>query len=178
MVERVRLIAQDQDRKKPGPSIRCPIRDAIDPRDGIEEMFADDLADAARLQAKLRDLGLRAISTALPQALYELLSDELARLDPIEAVNLVNGWSRGDPAIKSKVAELLKRCGLTEEDVSAHALLSVLPTVSAVESFRSQVSSRRDKALAGIAFRRQMTSQEQRLQRSLPLPTPRRKHGD
>ena len=73
---------------------------------------------------------------------------------------------------------MLKRCGLADENVSAHALLSVLPTVSAVESFRSLVSSRRDKALAGIAFRRQMALQEQRMQRSLLLPTPRRKHGD
>jgi hypothetical protein len=111
-------------------------------------------------------------------ALYELLSDELARLDPIEAVNLVNGWSRGDPTARSEVTALLKRCGLTEEDVSAHALLRVLPTVSAVESFRSLVSARRDKALAGIAFRRQMALQEQRLQRSLSLSTPRGKHGD
>ena len=56
-------------------------------------------------------------------------------------------------------------------------MLSVLPTVSAVESFRSQVSARRDKALAGIAFRRQMAWQEQRLQRSPNLPTWRGKPG-
>jgi hypothetical protein len=182
MVERVRLIKQDededQDRAKPGPSIRCAIRNAINPRDAIEELYVDELADAARLQAKLRDLGLRPISTALPDALYELLSDELDGLDPSERVNLVDAWSRGDPMARSEIAALLQRRGLTEEDVSAHALLSVLPTVSAVESFRSLVSSRRDKALAGIAFRRQMVSQEQQLQRSLTLPRPRGKHGD
>jgi hypothetical protein len=115
------------------------------------------------------------MSMALPPALHELLSHELARLDPTEAVNLVMGWYRGDSTAKAKVTELLKHCGLTEEDVSAHALVRVLPTLSAVESFRSQVSSRRDKALAGIAFRRQMALQEQRLPRSLSPPTPRGK---
>jgi hypothetical protein len=184
MVERVRLVEQDQEsiqgqgHAKPRPRLRCAIRDAINPCDAIEELYADDLADAARVQAKLRDLALRIISMALPQALHELLSGELAQLDPIEVVNLVDGWFRGNPGAQQKVAEMLKRCGLTEEDVSAHALSSVLPIVSAIESFRSLVSARRDKALAGIAFRRQMALQEQRLQRSLTVPTPRRQHGD
>ncbi|MGR4929874.1 hypothetical protein ACIPUD_24190 [Bradyrhizobium sp. CAR08] len=82
-----------------------------------------------------------------------------------DRVALIERWSGGNPDARAEVAALLEEAGLTELNIEADAMITSLPTLIALEQLQSSKGTRRDKALAGLAFYRRMQAQEQLLAR-------------
>jgi hypothetical protein len=138
------------------------VKAALEARDRIEEMFAEDLADSGLQSTKLRRAASQFVATRLLEALDACLAGHQPAMRETARLALVERWSRGDPEAKAAVAAILQAGGLTEFSVEAEAVLHALPTLLELERLQASKITRRDRALAGLAFYRRMQTQGQR----------------
>jgi hypothetical protein len=160
---------------------------AVKPRNKIEEMYAKDISSCDWQIERLRRCASGLLSMALPEALFDVLTRRLNALDRDNAQILVERWRSGDPSARTEVASILEKHGLDDSAIEAEAHLQCLPRLTAIEQLQASLASRRDKALAGIAFCRDMEAQQEakaaleesaiaRVERVPRLPRPV-KHG-
>jgi hypothetical protein len=136
----------------PHDEVRHKIKQAISPRDKLEEMMADDLAYTNSFALDLGRAASDVVIAALPDALYAILNKYDLGMAGEERVCLVQNWVAEDPLARAMVAGLLKQVGLDESRIRADAIAICLPTLSAIEGLRSSASSRRSKAVADIVL--------------------------
>ncbi|UPK10272.1 hypothetical protein IVA93_28765 [Bradyrhizobium sp. 155] len=137
------------------------VKAALKPRDRIEEMYAEDLAQSDRQTTIFRRAASHVIAARQGQALYNFLAEHHPANDA-DRVALVERWSRGDLKARAEVAAALKEAGLNEFCLEAEAVLDSLSTLLVLEQLQSSKVARRDRALAGLAFYRRMQTQGQR----------------
>jgi len=138
---------------------RSEIAKAINPQNRIEQIYSDDFAYANWELERYRRAKSSMVKRALPEALYEILVD-LNASEPREALALVEQWSRGEP--DARVFAILGEHGLEEQDFAGEAVRRCLPDLLRTEQLISSAASRRDKALAGVAFVREVAAQQVR----------------
>jgi hypothetical protein len=138
---------------------RSEVARAINPRNRIEQIYSDDFAYANWELERYRRAKSSMVKRALPEVLYEILVD-LSASEPKEALALVEQWNRGEPDARARVSAILGEHGLEEQDVEGEAVLKCLPDLLTGEQLSASAVLRRDKALAGIAFVREMEAQQ------------------
>jgi hypothetical protein len=138
---------------------RRSIHASINPRNRIEQMYADDISCSSWQMQRLSRAANAIIKLALPESLFVLLSQQLD-VERSHARNLVAAWSNGDPGAKAEVSAILEHHGLDESAIEAGAIIASLPKLAALEQLLASNVSRRDKGLAGIAFWREMVARQ------------------
>jgi hypothetical protein len=136
----------------PQDELRHKIKQAIGPRDMLEAMLADDLAYTNSFALDLGRAASDVVTAALPEALYAILNRYDLGAAGEARVSLVQNWLAGDPVARAIAAGLLKQIGLNESSIRADAIATCLPTLIEIESLRSSVSSRQNKAVEDIVL--------------------------
>jgi hypothetical protein len=98
------------------------VRDAVQPNDMIEELWARDIVDLVWETLRLRRLKLKLMRAYAYQGLQRLL----APLVPGERVSLRDGFGLGSPAAVKRVERVLAKAGLDKEYIFAATLAAKL----------------------------------------------------
>jgi hypothetical protein len=138
---------------------RRSIHASINPRNRIEQMYADDISCSSWQMQRLSRAANAIIKLALPESLFVLLSQQLD-VERSHAQKLVAAWSNGDPGAKAEVLSILGEHGLDESAIEAGAIIASLPNLAAIEQLLASNASRRDKGLSGIAFWREIEARQ------------------
>lgn len=133
---------------------------AIKPRNRIEQIYSDEFAHSQWEGLRYRRAVSSFVRMGLPDVLYDIITHQLNACEPKEAVLLVEGWCCGAPGAKAQVSEILKAHGLAEQDIESEAVRRCLPDLIAGSQLIASAVSRRDKALAGAAFFREMEARQ------------------
>jgi hypothetical protein len=136
------------------------VTQALKPENRIVQIYADDFAYSSWQVGRYRRGLSTIIRMALPEIVYDILTRHLNAREPKEAMDLVERWSHGDLDARAQVSSILKTNGLEEQDIEAEAARRCLPELLRIEQLISSAASRRDKALAGIAFSREMSARQ------------------
>jgi hypothetical protein len=139
------------------------LESAIRPRDKIEEMHLEDIAYHQRKLLERRRFEFAIFKTALSEALFDLLVHRLGALNTESALILVERWTRGDPAAKAEVHDILQSFGHDETTIEAEAYLRCSTKLTAVQQSEAAHALRRDKALPNLAFYREMVLHQRQM---------------
>jgi hypothetical protein len=130
---------------------------ALRPQNRLEEIYAADFVRANSYSKRMQRASSALIRKNLPDALFDILIRDLA-CEREEAVDLVDRWCRDDPPAKLQVKAILAGHRLAEHDIEGEALRRSLPELLVMEQLSASTGARRDKALAGFAFTREITA--------------------
>jgi hypothetical protein len=133
---------------------------AIKPQNRIEQIYSDDFACSNWEAQRYRRASSSIVRMAIPDVLYDTLTRQLNAREPTQALLLVEQWCRGDQAARAEVTGILKRHGLEEQDLEAEALRRRLPDLMMTSQLTASAIARRDKALAGAGFFREMAARQ------------------
>src|SRR5258705_9869627 len=130
---------------------------ALRPQNRIEKIYAEDFVHANASTRRMQRAASALIRNNLADALFDFLTRELG-CEREEAVVLVEGWCRGDQAAKLEVKAVLATHGFGEHDVEGEAVRRCLSELLIAEQLSASTAARRDKALAGFVFAREITA--------------------
>ena len=156
-MERVRLVPRAVKRSPllPTESVeeyerdRCAMKEAIKPRDAIEQIYCDDLVDERLQTARLRRWRTAMMKTAFAEAVYAVLRD-LDELENID-VDYVVREACIDSGDKAALSEILARHGLDVSAIELEAFRRCAPDLITIDQLLTSHSSRRDKAVQMIS---------------------------
>ena len=164
MVERVKLFSP---RKRspllPTESVEeyerdcCKIKNAIEPRDAIEQIIVEDFVYERLQMRRLQRWCAATLNTEFTEAVYTILRqlDEFENKD----VDLVARCCT-DPAARAAVSDRLAKHGLDDSAIEAEAFRRRSPDLTIIDQLLTSHGSRRDKALQLIAFYREMRARQ------------------
>jgi hypothetical protein len=117
---------------------------AVEPRDAIEELWVDDVAELTYEMRRLRHIRMRIVALARPEALERLSAETKPR-------RLAVAWSEGRDAEEYAILTQMKP---TPEDITAKAFELRLAAVERISGMIAQAETRRNIALREIDRRR------------------------
>jgi hypothetical protein len=117
---------------------------AVEPRDAVEELWVDDLAELTYEMRRLRHIRMRIVALARPEAFERLSAETKAR-------RLAMAWGEGRDADEYAILTEMKP---TPEDITAKAFELRLAAVERISGMIAQAETRRNIALREIDRRR------------------------
>jgi hypothetical protein len=178
-VDRIKIV------RKPSPHLlptespveleedRRGIREALKPTNRIAEIYAEQFAHDNWLAKRYRRAQTQIVKGHLPDALYHVLCG-LGVRERRDVIDLVERWSRGEPAAKGEVRAILHDHGLEEQDIEGEALRRSMSELGPTDELLTSAAARRDKALPMYAFANQLVAgQREEANAKAPVAKPR-----
>jgi hypothetical protein len=137
------------------------LRIAIDPRNSLEDIYADDFVACDVEQDRVRQAAAAAIERELSMVALDVLTGQCGILRG-EAIALIQRWRRGESDAKAKLLDILHHHGRSERDLQAGAYIRALAILRECEQLTSSISSRRDRLVAALEFVREAKVRRQR----------------
>lgn len=164
----------------------------VKPRDVLEEIWIGDvvyLVWEARRYRRLKDHLLRSSARHGLLEILEPLIREIGENDPIRALYgaisaeaLVKDWYANDEKARSQVDALLKKAGLTMDDVMAQALALKMTEIEQINRMIALAEGRRNAALREVDRHRKALADQLKLAaeeaefEEVPAPTEPQRH--
>lgn len=128
-------------------ALRARIVAAVEPKDAVEELWVDDVAELSFEIKRLRHMRMRIVAIARIDALDALIRP----VADLQTRPLVRSWSLG---YDSQANEILSKMKLTSEDITAKAFELRLGEVERINGMIAQAEARRNVALREVERRR------------------------
>lgn len=135
------------------------IRDAVNPQDAIEELWARDVLDLFWESLRLRRLKIKLIEGARRESL-SLLFFRINK--QFLAESTLSAWVRGDEQAAGLITAFLEEAGLDEEAITTHAIGREIKTLETIDRFILQRDACRNAALRELDRRRDARSRRLR----------------
>jgi hypothetical protein len=130
----------------------------LGPTDTLEEIWVRDVADLTWEVLRLRRLKAAMLNARLTTAISNALSELVDEEDPGEAMlvaqDLAEGWHRCDPENVAEVKRLLASANITMDELMAETLTDSLDHVERIDRLMASAEARRDDALRQIEWHR------------------------
>lgn len=140
------------------------LREHIQPRDPLEEIYFDDLLEAQWNKLRYRSAKSNLLRSSAYRGVEKLvtplvdttqLSLDAATLEN-PADPLVRLWNKGDPSAREEVRELLERAGHDEGAILAQTVFVLIEEMKKIEKFISVAEARFNAAIRNINDHRAM----------------------
>ena len=132
------------------------LREQIQPRDVIEEIYLNDLVDAQCEKLRWRRAKINLLRSSAKKGVRTLIAP-LLDTDPLEMAfmekpleRFVKGWIRRDPGALEEVQQLLKKAGHDDAAITAQTLLELIDEVEAIDKLISRAEARYNAAIRDI----------------------------
>jgi hypothetical protein len=132
------------------------LREAIRPRDALEEIYLDDLIEAQWDKLRWRRAKIDLLRSSAEKGVQTLIAP-LVEEDPYslqglykQVQDLVKKWSRRDPATLRQVEKMLQEAGHDDGAIMAQTLLVLIDKVEAIEKLISRAETRYNAAIRDI----------------------------
>jgi len=132
------------------------LREAIRPRDALEEIYLDDLIEAQWDKLRWRRAKINLLRSSAQKGVQALIAP-LVEEDPYslqgvykEVEDLVTKWSRRDPATLRQVEKMLQKAGHDDGAIMAQTLLVLIDKVEAIDKLISRAEARYNAAIRDI----------------------------
>jgi hypothetical protein len=132
------------------------LREAIRPRDALEEIYLDDLIEAQWDKLRWRRAKIDLLRSSAKKGVQALIAP-LVEEDPYslqglykEVQDLVKKWSRRDPATLQQVEKMLQKAGHDDGAIMAQTLLVLIDKVEAIDKLISRAEARYNAAIRDI----------------------------
>jgi hypothetical protein len=143
--------------------LRDQVKREIQPRDRIEEFWAEDIAHLVWESSRLRRLKNALLDGRLQHGLEKILE----RLDePVgphrtfsSYADFALEWKRDDPETSREVKELLLQAGFTTDTIVAEALVQNIEEVQRLEAMMTNLETRRNIVLRELDRHRLVRAQ-------------------
>jgi hypothetical protein len=143
------------------------LREAIRPRDALEEIYLDDLIEAQWDKLRWRRAKIDLLRSSAEKGVQALIAP-LVEEDPYslqglykQVQDLVKKWSRRDPATLRQVEKMLQEAGHDDGAIMAQTLLVLIDKVEAIEKLISRAETRYNAAIRDINDHRVTLQQRQ-----------------
>jgi hypothetical protein len=123
--------------------LRARVEGAVNPKDIIEEMWTQDVADLMWEVLRLRRLKAAFLEAQAHNGVQKVLSS----LSDMPAPFLPKRWARRDPMAIKEVNKVLSDAGLTIDAVMAETLVQNLDSVERIDRMLSSAEGRRNNVL-------------------------------
>jgi hypothetical protein len=140
---------------------RSRIKEAIDPRDAIEQIYFEDFVHEHLQTRRLQRWSSAILKTELVEAVHAVLRD-LNELETLDVESVVGNWST-DSVARATVSAILAKHGLDESAIEAEAFRRSSRDLTVIDQLLTSHASRRDKSLQSLAFFREMKARQPQL---------------
>lgn len=144
------------------------IRDAVVPKDIIEDIWVLDVVDLVWEAMRLRRFKAKFMKTSADALIggyvraWTTDPEEVPSLMPPEPSELAEGWNRQTPASIAKVNALLKERHIDQEEIATRTFVANLDTLERIDRMIMQAEARRNSVLREIERRRGALAQRLR----------------
>lgn len=131
------------------------LREQIQPRDTLEEIYLDDLIEAQWEKLRCRRAKINILRSSAHTGVRKLIAP-LIDTDPFSmpvddpVASLVERWIRREPAALQEVRQLLEKAGHDNETIMAQTLIALIEKVEAIDKLISRAESRYNAAIRDI----------------------------
>ena len=135
------------------------IREAVTPRDILEEIWARDIVDNLWETLRLRRIKTALLHSSAHEGLERLLAPMTEYHD---RERLVKGWASGRASAIEEVSTLLTNAGLPAESIVAETMAAKLDTLERIDNMTLKAEARRIAIFREIDRRREVFTQRLR----------------
>ena len=140
-------------------ALSAHIRNAVEPRDVLEEIWVRDIVDIFWETLRLRRLKAKLLQSSAMSGVMRILS---SLFEPDRAREMARRWASGKSDARELVRSHLERHGLDQEAIHAQTLGALLDQYGKIDAMIIQTEARRNAVLREVDRHRDAVAQRLR----------------